>query len=411
MMYEQNASRKAVVSCPEVRLAQRQIKSYARMVLAATVLLVLHGCGGGGGDAPQGIAPLPPAVAGPLPPVTPLQVSDSSYKNFKSVGLTPQVLPPGFGVHTTRGYADFSRSGRLDLFTASLTYSPTNPVGQATPSRFEFWLKQSDGSFVKDTTMLASSVGCIHPRKAVVADFNNDGRPDVFVACHGYDAVPFPGERNKIVLSQPGGVYVTQDAAADVGFFHSAAAADLNGDGFFDVVVADAKDPTSVYAFLNNGSGGFQREATGRIPLSVGGKNYFTVELADIDEDGKFDLLLGGHEWEGASTVAFINPGNNNFSAAAPTVLPALAGEGVVLDFTLTGTGAGRTIWILRTSGGDGTFYQSRVVQKVGWPGLVSSTVLNQRPALWIPWLIPALVAGQSVIASDNAGDGVSLPQ
>ena len=73
--------------------------------------------------------------------------------------------------------------------------------------------------------------GCIHPRKAIVADFNGDGRPDIFVACHGYDATPFPGEANKVVLSQPNGTYVTSNASADVGFHHGAAAADLNGDG------------------------------------------------------------------------------------------------------------------------------------------------------------------------------------
>jgi predicted RNA binding protein with dsRBD fold (UPF0201 family) len=37
--------------------------------------------------------------------------------------------------------------------------------------------------------------------------------------------------------------------------------------------------------------------------------------------------------------------------------------------------------------------------------------VLNQRPARWIPWLIPATAAGVPVVASDNAQDAVSIPQ
>lgn len=47
--------------------------------------------------------------------------------------------------------------------------------------------------------------------------------------------------------------------------------------------------------------------------------------------------------------------------------LPAVANEGVVLDFTVLdadGDGANE-IYVVRTSGGDGTFYQSRTVQRV----------------------------------------------
>ena len=314
-------------------------------------------------------------------------------------------------MNTTRAYADFSRHGRLDLFTATLTYSTASPPAQATPSRFEFWLKQADGGYVPDTTMLVSSDGCIHPRKALVADFNNDGRPDVFVACHGYDASPFPGEKNKVVLSQANGTYSVQDASTDVGFFHAGSAADLNGDGLADVVLVNNFDPQGGLVLLNQGNGTFKREIGERLPSSIAGKPYFSVELVDINEDGKLDLLLGGHEWQGAPTIAVINPGNNDFSHASPITLPAVPGYGVVLDFAVTGTGPTRTLWVLRTSGGDGTFYQGRVIQKVQWPNLVTSVVLNQRPAQWIPWILPATVGGQSVITSDDAASGVSVPQ
>lgn len=43
------------------------------------------------------------------------------------------------------------------------------------------------------------------PRKTVIADFNNDGRPDIFVGDHGYDGPPRPGFRNTLVLSTEGG--------------------------------------------------------------------------------------------------------------------------------------------------------------------------------------------------------------
>jgi hypothetical protein len=178
------------------------------------------------------------------------------------------------------------------------------------------------------------------------------------------------------------------------------------------VVVVNNFDLEKAFVLLNDGTGHFSREAPSRLPSAIGSGIYFSVELVDVNEDGKLDLVMGGHEWEpGTDTSIFVNPGSNNFSGVTPVVVPAVPNEGVVLDFTLTGTGSTRTLWVLRTSGGDGTFYQSKVVQKVTFPGLISSVVLNQRPAQWIPWLIAATVNGVNVITSDNLADSVSIPQ
>ncbi|MDB5936336.1 MAG: hypothetical protein JWQ01_3680 [Massilia sp.] len=373
------------------------------------VVALIAGCGGGGGT--QSSTPAAPVVAPPAPaPAAPIAVLSSSYQNFKNIGLSQQSLPASVRNTLARGYADFAQRGVVDLFTATQTYSPTTSTpATATPSEFAFWRKQADGSYVKDTALLSENTGCIHPRKAVIADFNNDGRPDVFVACHGYDALPFPGERSKIVLSQPNGTYAIKDASPDVGFFHGATAADLNGDGWVDLIVVNNFDAASAIVMLNKGDGTFVREQAPRLPAAIRNKPYFSVELVDINEDGKLDLLLGGHEFDGAATVALINPGNNDFSSVTPVILPAVANEGVALDFTLTGTGASRAIWVLRTSGGDGTFYQSRVVQKIMWPTLASTVPLNKRPAQWVAWLIPTTVGGQNAVASDDAAAGLSI--
>lgn len=378
--------------------------------LALTFVVVIAGCGGGSGNnsaaAGGDIAlPVTPPATQPLP----IALASNSYANFKSIGLVPQALPAGD--NTMRAFGDFAGNGRLDLFRAVLTYNVGLPISEATPSRFEFYTRQADGSFVLNTSLLDQSIGCLHPRKSIVADFNGDGRPDIFVACHGYDTVPYPGETNKIVLSQPGGGYVTRDASADVGFNHGAAAADLNGDGKIDVIVVNNFDPDRAYVLLNDGTGTFTREASGRLPPAIRAGNYYSVELVDINEDGQLDLILGGHEFDAAPTMVFINPGSNNFSAVSPTLIPPVANEGVVLDFTITGTGSTRTLWVLRTSGGDGSFYQSKVIQKLAWPGLASSVVLNNRPARWIPWLVPTTQNGVAVVASDDASELTSVAQ
>ena len=197
----------------------------------------------------------------------------------------------------------------------------------------------------------------------------------------------------------------------DVGFFHSASAADLNGDGLPDVVVTDVRDPAVLYAFNNRGAGVFEREAASRWPHSLAGKPMFTVELVDVNEDGHPDALVGGHEWEGNDALVLINPGNNQFYQFNPITVPAVPGEGVILDVVVTGSGATRALWLLRTSGGNGTYYQSRTIQKIQWPSLASTIQLRERPGQWFPWLIPTALDGVPVVASEDAHVAVRIEQ
>ncbi|MES0823835.1 FG-GAP repeat domain-containing protein [Ruegeria sp. SCP11] len=195
-------------------------------------------------------------------------------------------------------------------------------------------------------------------------DYNRDGQLDVFVVCHGWDKRPYPGERNKIVLSQPDGSYAIRDAANDVGFFHSGASADFNGDGNPDVIVTNNFDERPVRVWLGDGKGGF-RVTTKTVPSELKKRgDFFTVELPDVDGDGRFDLFVGGHEFgNSAPTKVFLNKAKRGFRAGKSITVPAVKGEGVVLDAVATGVASGRQLWVLRTSGGDGSFYKGYCIQ------------------------------------------------
>jgi hypothetical protein len=182
-----------------------------------------------------------------------------------------------------------------------------------------------------------------------VADFNADQKPDVFLACHGYDADPYPGERNLVVLSQPNGRYEVKAASADVGFFHSASAADLNGDGLPDVVVTNSSDPAVVYALINKGKGVFEREPRARFPASLREKGLYTVELLDVNENGnnftnnrpdniEHNMLLTSYNIEGRPKEFIFK--NLNDLIKPGTGITIVEVDGVL---TLSSTGGGGT--------------------------------------------------------------------
>lgn len=332
--------------------------------------------------------------------VSRVAVRKLSYSNFKEVGVIPSTVPNG---NAARAYGDFFEDGSLSLVTFKFTYKNTLPLADATPGVMEFWTQNASGTWIlKPATVTAEVPFCIHARKAIVGDFNEDRKPDIIFSCHGYDAAPFPGEHSIILLSQPGGGFLQRFETSDVAFFHSVTACDLNGDGHLDLVHT-VNNGLRVY--FGDGHGSFT-VAAGH-PFSAITGQLFQVECVDVNEDGILDLITGGKEWQSnSSTQIFFGSAGGVYIRQ---VVPAVVNEGTINDFTLTGTGSARTLWISRSSGGDGTEYVGRMVQRVNLRTLESTSVLNQTPADWIRWLVPYSRAGLDYIGSDNKSDLVEF--
>src|SRR4051794_18379186 len=116
------------------------------------------------------------------------RVRASSYQNKNEVGSAPVTLPESLNAFAL---ADFFQDGTSSLVTHTLEYNPADSSTYGVHGHIHFY-KSSMGAWVDQTSVLLSdTTGCIHPRKAVVADFNRDGKPDVYFACHGVDAAPF----------------------------------------------------------------------------------------------------------------------------------------------------------------------------------------------------------------------------
>jgi len=214
-----------------------------------------------------------------------------------------------------------------DLIAANFLYPLEN---RGVP--IQILLNDGNGGFVDGTSqMISGSVPeTVHPREIVIDDFNGDGRPDVFIADHGLDAEPFPGNQNTLLLSTSSGLYIdaTSNLPQQSDFTHSATAADIDQDGDVDIYVGNflSEEDVPPQVWLNNGSGVFTVSADA-LPVPQAdefGKNFTTCHFVDVNNDGHIDLVLGGDggAFSARNSVVLINDGSGRFGSQLPIELP-----------------------------------------------------------------------------------------
>ena len=190
---------------------------------------------------------------------------------------------------------------------------------------------------------------CVHARRVLPGDYNNDGFIDVVFSCHGFDNKPFPGSYSVLYLNNADGTF-TQKKIGTKGYSHAATSEDLNGDGFIDLLFYDA-NKRQVVTHINQGNGSFKVAQKKYLNLGSGSKpKYYVIGAVDADGDGKFDLLAGGKRANSDETIAevFLNNGTNSFSRKSIVKLPQIKGYSTVNDIYAYDS----KVYVLRSSGG-----------------------------------------------------------
>lgn len=203
--------------------------------------VLLSACGGGSDGASSNNStpnPVPSQNA-----VVDVAVKVMDYQNENNVSQVFNVA-----------VADLNGDGLEDVVVAGWAVMPIGWAGARNSNvPVKILIQQQDGTLLDRTNELLGSSNMIAgAQRILIEDFDNDGRPDIFVG--GFQDVPSRWSTS-VMFWNNGSTWTRQDFSESV-WAHAACAGDLRGTGRKDIVMgANQTDLNTI--LVNNGSRSF----------------------------------------------------------------------------------------------------------------------------------------------------------
>ncbi|MGH9665312.1 MAG: FG-GAP repeat domain-containing protein, partial [Bryobacteraceae bacterium] len=228
---------------------------------------------------------------------------------FTDVTKTAGLLSakPRFG--TGCAFLDYDRDGKLDLFVSNYLLFEINSVPRAGADatcnhegvfcgprglpygRHSLYRNNGDGTFtdVSEAAGIAKAAGG-YGLTVTAADFDNDGWPDIYVACDSTPSLFFHNNHDGTFTEQglERGVALSDDGMEQAGM--GLGVGDFRQDGNLHIVKTHFAADTPV-VYVNDGKGNF-RDETLRSGLAVETRFIsWGIGVADLDNNGTPDLF------------------------------------------------------------------------------------------------------------------------
>ncbi len=179
-------------------------------------------------------------------------------------------------------WLDVNRDGHPDLYVCSGSYECTEGPALLTD---RLYLSDGRGGYAlspQDLSFTSSSAGA----SPAVADYDQDGYPDLFVGGRVLPGKYGLPAASYLLHNQAGTLRPVALPGEPSGLVTSAQWADLDGNGWTDLVVAGEWMPITIY---------YNQNGTLQAPVVLPGTSgwWYSLNLTDLDGDGDVDITAG----------------------------------------------------------------------------------------------------------------------